>query len=83
VATAAKKYDDMNIDWTKVHAGDELETQRAMKSVSNFTCSVEIAVMGSDFRSFAAAFMVWLTRASSDGGNQPFGFLRFRNRGFR
>lgn len=33
MATAAKKYDDMNIDWTKVHAGDELETQRAMKSV--------------------------------------------------
>jgi len=27
VATAAKKYDDMNIDWTKVHAGDELVAQ--------------------------------------------------------
>ncbi len=27
VATAATKYDDMNIDWGKVHDGDKLETQ--------------------------------------------------------
>jgi len=35
VATAATKYDDMNIDWGKVHDGDKLETQRAIESVEN------------------------------------------------
>lgn len=35
MATAATKYDDMNIDWDKVHDGDKPETQRAVESVEN------------------------------------------------
>lgn len=46
MATTGTQYDDMNIDWARVKAGDEDETQRAMKSVERLCHLVGVPTDG-------------------------------------